>query len=29
MIEGIIAIADGENPRAIETKLSGYLQTAA
>lgn len=25
MIEGIIAIADGENPRAIELKLSGYL----
>lgn len=26
MIEGIIAIADGENPRAIEMKLNGYLQ---
>ncbi|SMF36619.1 chemotaxis protein MotA [Alteromonadaceae bacterium Bs31] len=25
LIEGIIAIADGENPRAIEMKLSGYL----
>lgn len=25
MIEGIISIADGENPRAIEMKLSGYL----
>lgn len=25
MIEGIIAIADGENPRAITMKLSGYL----
>ncbi|WP_111640556.1 flagellar motor protein [Marinimicrobium alkaliphilum] len=25
MIEGIIAIADGENPRAIEMKLNGYL----
>jgi chemotaxis protein MotA len=25
MIEGIIAIAEGENPRAIEMKLSGYL----
>ena len=25
MIEGILAIADGENPRAIEMKLSGYL----
>lgn len=25
MIEGIIAIANGENPRAIEMKLSGYL----
>ena len=27
IIEGIIAIADGENPRAIELKLNGYLQT--
>lgn len=26
MIEGIIAIADGENPRAIEMKLNGYVQ---
>lgn len=26
IIEGIIAIADGENPRNIETKLSGYLE---
>ena len=25
MVEGIIAIADGENPRAIELKLNGYL----
>lgn len=25
MMEGIIAIADGENPRAIEMKLNGYL----
>lgn len=25
MIEGIIAIADGENPRAIEMKLNGYV----
>lgn len=25
MIEGIIAIADGENPRSIEMKLNGYL----
>jgi len=25
MIEGIIAIADGENPRLIEMKLNGYL----
>lgn len=25
IIEGIIAIAEGENPRAIEMKLSGYL----
>lgn len=25
MIEGIIAIAEGENPRVIEMKLSGYL----
>ena len=26
LIEGIIAIANGENPRAIEMKLSGYLR---
>ena len=26
MIEGIIAIADGENPRAIEMKLNGYVR---
>lgn len=26
MIEGIIAIADGENPRSLELKLNGYLQ---
>ena len=26
IIEGIISIADGENPKAIERKLSGYLQ---
>jgi len=25
MIEGIISIADGENPRAIELKLNGFL----
>lgn len=25
MIEGVISIANGENPRAIEMKLSGYL----
>lgn len=25
VIEGIIAIAEGENPRTIETRLSGYL----
>jgi len=25
VIEGIVAIADGENPKAIESKLSGYL----
>jgi chemotaxis protein MotA len=25
IIEGIIAIAEGENPRNIETKLKGYL----
>ena len=25
IIEGIIAIADGENPRAIELKLNGFL----
>lgn len=27
IIEGIIAIADGENPRSIEMKLNGYLHT--
>jgi chemotaxis protein MotA len=26
IIEGIIAIAEGENPRNIETKLQGYLE---
>jgi chemotaxis protein MotA len=26
LIEGIIAIADGENPRAIELRLNGYLR---
>jgi len=26
VIEGVIAIAEGENPRNIETKLQGYLQ---
>ncbi|MCG5535040.1 flagellar motor protein [Ectothiorhodospira mobilis] len=26
IIEGIISIAEGENPRNIETKLQGYLQ---
>jgi len=25
LIEGIIAIAQGENPRNIETKLKGYF----
>jgi chemotaxis protein MotA len=25
IIEGLIAIAEGENPRNIETKLQGYL----
>jgi len=25
VIEGIIAIAEGENPRNIETKLKGYM----
>ena len=25
IIEGIIAIAEGENPRNIETKLQGYI----
>lgn len=25
MIEGIISLADGENPRSIEMKLNGYL----
>jgi chemotaxis protein MotA len=26
IIEGIIAIADGENPRAIELRLNGYVR---
>lgn len=26
MIEGIVAIADGENPKVIEMRLSGYLK---
>ncbi len=26
MVEGIIAIAEGENPRSIEIKLNGYLR---
>ena len=25
VIEGVIAIAEGENPRNIETKLQGYV----
>jgi len=25
LIEGLISIAEGENPRNIETKLQGYL----
>jgi chemotaxis protein MotA len=25
VIEGMISIAEGENPRAIESKLQGYL----
>lgn len=28
MLEGIVAIAEGENPRAIEMKLNGYTQQA-
>lgn len=27
LIEGIVAIAEGENPRVIESKLSGYLKS--
>ena len=26
VVEGIISIAEGENPRHIETKLQGFLQ---
>ena len=26
MIDGIIAIAEGENPRSIELRLRGFLQ---
>jgi len=25
MIDGLLSIADGENPRTIELKLEGYL----
>jgi flagellar motor component MotA len=25
MIEGLVAIANGENPRAIENKLQGFI----
>ncbi|HGX91789.1 MAG TPA: flagellar motor protein, partial [Candidatus Tenderia sp.] len=25
VIEGVVSIAEGENPRNIETKLQGYL----
>jgi chemotaxis protein MotA len=25
ILEGIIGIADGENPRSLEMKLNGYL----
>jgi flagellar motor component MotA len=28
VIEGMLCIAQGENPRIIETKLRGYLQQA-
>jgi flagellar motor component MotA len=28
IIEGMLCIAQGENPRIIETKLRGYLQQA-
>jgi len=28
LVEGVIAIAEGENPRAIELKLQGYLEHA-
>ena len=27
IIEGVSYIADGENPRSIELKLNGYLNT--
>jgi chemotaxis protein MotA len=27
MIEGIVAIADGESPRSLEMKLNGYLHS--
>ncbi|MEW8549041.1 MAG: MotA/TolQ/ExbB proton channel family protein, partial [Candidatus Thiodiazotropha endolucinida] len=26
VIEGVIGIAEGDNPRSIETKLKGFLQ---
>ena len=25
VVEGLVAIANGENPRMIETKLRGYI----
>jgi chemotaxis protein MotA len=27
LIEGVIAIAEGENPRAIELKLNGFVES--
>ena len=29
VIEGLISVAQGENPRMIEEKLSGFLPTSA
>jgi len=26
LIEGVISIAEGENPRAIELKLNGFVE---
>jgi chemotaxis protein MotA len=27
VVDGVVMIADGENPRAIQSKLEGYLDS--